>query len=196
MFPFPAILMGAAAFTPFSTTYTTTGATTVPIPAGATKVTIELVGAGSTGFNFDQETGRSVGGGGGAFSKKIDLSLSGYSSIYLLIPNGNGGPTVARQNSAGGTIVCQAAGNSNSVGGGSTGNCIGDVAFNGGNGSSGTGSAGGGGAGPLGAGGSASGTTPGTNGGGTDGFSGNGGGVTLGGSVSNGIRGWARLTWA
>lgn len=210
--------VGNAAFTPYSTEYTTPGTQTVSVPAGATSVTIECIGAGA-GAYWNNGAIRS-GGGGGGYAKATSYSVSGLSAIYLSIPGAaatgtSGGDAFAKANSSGGTTICLAKGGG--VGtysvGGSGGYAVcetGDVKRNGGAGyfgSSNAAAAGGGAANSASDGGNATpyaggaagtGTAP-AGAGGTayaNGalYGGGGGGSTSG--LGTGAQGWIKLTWS
>ena len=219
---------GGSSFAPFSTEYTTPGTQTVSIPAGATAVTIECIGAGGSGGAATGATYR-AGGGGGEYAKTISYSLSGLTGLHISVPNsvagvsassdGNtGAQATVRENTSGGTIICQANGGQGGKQGtgsakngyGGTGG-TGDVLHDGGtsrrssNGRSGGGGAGG----PTSAGGDVGNSSTGGAGGGSpagaggDADSGNGsnyggGGGAAGGSAASGdgAQGWIKLSWA
>lgn len=204
-----AVVAGSvAAFTGYSDTITATGTQTVSIPAGASTVTVECISSGAGGY----DNGTTYGGGGGAYSKKNTYSLAGLTGIYIDVPaagayGANGSDALARENSAGGTIICKAAKswNYNSIhtgDGGQAADGTGDLKYSGGGISSSAGG-GGGAAGPSGSGAANSGGTGGTAGGSPAGAGGNtsangnnyGGGAGAGGATT-GAQGWIKLTWA
>lgn len=200
-------LLAAAGFASYSQTITTTGASTITKPVGATTCTVELIAAGSSGVNNFDDSGS--GGGGGAYSKTNTYSLAGVTGIYIVIPAGNAGNAIARVNNSGGAVIAEADGTINDSAGGSAASGTGDVKYSGGSGSSGSVSSsycrGGGAAGPTGNGGNATSGSAGAGGGSPAGFGGGsgsggdyggGGGVNSSGTVSAGGQGWCRLTWA
>lgn len=188
---------GASGFVGYSTEYTTPGTQTIAKPFGATSVTIECIGAGGLGG-----TGKSNGGGGGAYSKRLAYSVTGLSDVYLVIPASNAGAAEAKENTSGGTVICSANGGTsgNSGGAGGTTGGTGDTKYAGGEG--GNGGGGGGAAGPSGAGGGTGGSVGGLSGGSPGGNGGNYGvaGSNYGGGgglpALNGGSGYVKLTWA
>ena len=204
---------GDESFSPYSTDYAggsvgasgnTSVAVTVSVPAGATAVIIECIGGGAGNLNYK---GAVRAGGGGAYSKKTISSLVGYTAIYVSpgaagSPEWDGAASLAKQNTSGGTLLCDAKGSSGRVGGGSaTG--TGDTKYSGGSGGNSAGLGGGGAAGPSGVGGDNSGATGGTSGGSPAGAGGNsatngsnyGGGAGAG-SGNSGGTGLVRLSWS
>ncbi len=205
------MLMGEGfKFNSFSTAYTTPGAQTVAIPAGATKVTVEAIGAGG-GASF---SGTFLGGGGGAYAKKTAYSVSGLTAVYIVVPTSasagiSGASAVARENNSSGTVICSAQGGNWNRTGGTTAGSVGDVLRAGGAGATDGGatytSGGGGAAGPVSAGGDGTNTgVGGTSGGSPAGAGGNadadgayyGGGGGIGNAHTGmGRQGWLKLTW-
>ena len=141
-----------------------------------------------------------LGGGGGAYSKRIDYSVSGIPSLSVRVGDSNEDTGVSVGISA--TVICLASAPTNFAGGGSSSSGVGDVKFSGGGGGVGTGSFNGGGGGAAndgGNGGDATGATPGIAGAGTA-PSGAGGQLYGGGgqrliNSGYGLRGWTKLTF-
>ena len=137
----------SASFSPFSTTYTTPGTQTISIPAGATSVVIECIGAGSSGV--PEKTG-TYGGNGGDYAKTTISSLSGYSALYISVPaataaNTPGASAFVKRDNSTGTTLCRGYGGGPGSGSQSLYNgSLGDVIHYGGEGAN---SNGGGGAG-------------------------------------------------
>lgn len=200
-------------FAPYSVTFTTPGAQTIPVPFGAKTVTVECYGAGGSG-NARQTM--FCGGGGGGYSKKNTYSLAGLTGIYISVPgvpaaHTDGADAFAKENSSGGTTICLAKGGQaqpdvNNLGGQASAG-TGDVKYSGGTGYQDLShalSAGGGGAGPTGAGGNASSATAGiadgglSGAGGVDTATGNNYGGGAGGwdPTAFGAQGAIRLSWA
>ena len=189
----------SASFSPFSTTYTTPGTQTISIPAGATSVVIECIGAGSSGV--PEKTG-TYGGNGGDYAKTTISSLSGYSALYISVPaataaNTPGASAFVKRDNSTGTTLCRGYGGGPGSGSQSLYNgSLGDVIHYGGEGANSNG--GGGAGGPTGNGGvgpGGAGNSPGGNGGSTSASAGQnyGGG---GGSASTGAQGWIKLSWS
>lgn len=197
--PFATPMLGGSPFVGFSTSYTTTGSQTVPIPAGATQAVIEGYGAGSFGYQYNS----SGYGGGGANYARTTASLAGLTGLYITVPvagTGQVGPSaIARANSSGGTILMQAGGGV--YGASASVSNVGDVSYNGGRGYGATNGGGGGAAGPNGAGGAGGSSTGGAGGGGLAGSGGATGkvGNNYGGggaSNQNGAQGAIKITWS
>lgn len=181
---------------------TTPGFGNIIAPSGYTKVTVEGVGAGGSGFGTT--TNNRAGGGGGAYAQTANLSVTGGSTVVYYQVGTGGTPNAAAATDSWASIASNAAPSSVAQGflakaglnasastagtGGTVLASIGNTKFAGGNGSAGAGSsnAGGGGAGDTGAGGNAATATPGTGGTGTNITGGNGGGFNTAGSAPGG----------
>lgn len=167
--------------------YTTIGAQSLTIPAGATSITVKAIGGGANGFYAGSTQ---YGGGGGAYSTNT-LAVSPGSIAYIYVGNiGEDSWINVTTNAAPTTIVdgCLAKGANGNTGGQSA-SCVGTTSYSGGNGGvngmggiySGGGPGGGGAAGPSGTG------KNGGTGGQTGGYGGGGGGGGAnGGSSTNG----------
>lgn len=184
------------------------GAVSIPVPAGAISAQVEAIGTG--GGTLDA----GASGGAGAYSQTLATPLSGVTSLFVSIAaqaiSGTEQPTKVSQNGSGGTVICLAnGGHSGSFAGGpgaggSTSGAVGDIAFAGGSGDgtdAGLDWAGGGAGGPNGNGGNAVGNTPGLGGGGKAGNGGLGnnvgnnfGGGAGSGGATGGV-GWVKITW-
>jgi hypothetical protein len=194
--------------TSFSQEVSSSGNTSIPVPAGALTAQIEAIGTGAG----TPDAGASAGGG--AYSQTIASPLSGVTSLFVSIATQTVGvdetATKVTRNNKDGTVVCLAnGGHSGSAGGGpgaggSISGAVGDITFAGGSGDgtdAGLSWAGGGAGGPNGNGGNAAGNTPGLGGGGK---AGNGGtnnnvGQSFGGGGGSGGTtggvGWVKITW-
>lgn len=219
----PLLLKKQNSFVGYSTAYTTPGTDTIPIPVGATAVTVECYGAGGS-VNGPFAVGK-TGGGGGAYARRDVYAVAGLTAIYISVPNQTavatgGGDCFARENTSGGSDICRAKGggagvNDGTASGGSASSSVGDVRFRGGQSRvTGISNSGGGGAGgPSGAGGDTNNShSGGAGGGGVAGAGGArgaagdppenganyGGGGGGGPSASGGLgaQGYLKLTWA
>jgi hypothetical protein len=181
-------------------TFTTSGAHNVPVPSGALLLTAECIASGGNTVEWAEPN--YYGGGGGAYSKIIDYSLTGVTSFSVGVGDsteyGSGYSTVSV---SGGGAICHAA-SAQSQYGGLASNGIGDVRYSGGDGgvpTFGQNGGGGGAANDGGNGGNASGATPGAAGAGTapSGAGGQlyGGGGQRGVNSGYGLRGWVKLTF-
>jgi hypothetical protein len=173
------------------TTQTFTSSGTFNVPAGVTSIKVEAWGGGGAGGRAVRKNSAGGGGAGGSYAASV---LSGLATSYPFIvgaaktsaanntaSNNNGNPSYFGSSlvyAIGGPGGAGAASNTNALPGtGTITNCIGNVRYSGGNGSTGNltagipGGAGGGGAGSTGAGGSAN---AGTGGSGTSLGGGNG----------------------
>lgn len=160
-----------------TTIYLTSGTSwVVPSDWNSSNNTIEVIGGGGGGGNVNNNSGS--GGGGGAYSKAVNVSLTGGNTVTYAIGSGGGTNTAGGDtyicsstsncaSIAGSAVVAGAKGGSAGAGatgsaggaGGATANGVGSVKYAGGNGAASTASfAGGGGAaaGPHGVGGNAS----------------------------------------
>lgn len=146
---FPAL--GDAAFQSQIVSVNTEGVTSVPVPVGATKVTLYLAGGGQPNIN-----GSSQGGQGGDFVGVLNLAIGSHTAIHVTVAASRapsisyvgGYDTTARWDTSGGTIIGL------SPGGSSNTTYVGDYHNIGGIGGSGSGGQGVGGGGGGGAGGS------------------------------------------
>lgn len=201
------MLMAGGGFTPVIYVVTTNGSGSYTAPVGATKVTVEAIGGGGTGFG-NTTTGNRAGGGGGTYATSVDLSVTGGSTVvyYQCGTNAqdswvnvgtNAAPTA---NTTGCLAKAGTNASSGTAGTGLTTNCIGTTTRAGGTGTTGTNGAGGGGSGASTAG---SGTTAGTDttglspsnlmGGGTGGARGSVGTAPGGGGGSDTVTGTNRI---
>jgi len=163
----------------------------VPVSGG---VSIQCIGPGGRGV--DGGSNGRAGGGGGAYARIDDVTLSASTEYDYQVGAAHSGDDTWMRIDAGSTapsstsegVLAKAGANSSdrsSAAGGDSASCIGDVVFSGGaSGNVGSGedggSGGGGAAGPRG---------PGANGAGADGNNGGGGGGGNGGSAGSGIIG-------
>ena len=208
---FRLVNMMAGDFGSYSTTYTTPGTSTIPIPKYANYVKIEAIGAGGPGAGATDPTSQSVGGGGGAFAKVNLYPLAGLTGLYIGIPDNStvgidGTDCFVKENSSGGTLICLAAGGDKGIKGadggglgsgglgGAAADCTGDTKISGGNGDRNAGLAvnGGRAAGPNGLGISPAGAM--ANGAVNGNPYGGGGGAVTNNSYT-GASGWLKLTW-
>ncbi|MBT1697483.1 T9SS type A sorting domain-containing protein [Fulvivirgaceae bacterium PWU4] len=171
-------------------TITTPGANSWTVPAGVSRITVEVWGGGGGGGNSDNTTDDGGGGGGGgAYSIKVFNGPLPASFNYSIGAGGAGAPGSSGTNAIGGqdtwfssatTLMAKGGSRgrssdegSNGGNGGAAGSSIGDNSYSGGSGANGgdTGGAGGGSAGPSGAGnnGSGNGATSAVTGGGAGG---------------------------
>lgn len=173
----PTSFPGNAEATTATTTQTTAGSYNFTVPAGVTKLRVNLWGGGGAGGGVSATTGGGGGGAGGQFATKLVTVTPGSSIPYVVAATKSG--TSGSNGSAGNdstfnstTVVAKggAGGLSKNNGGtggvGATTNGVGDTVYAGGSGGASSGTsysgAGGGGAGTTGAGGAASGSTAGS----------------------------------
>ena len=83
------MLMIGNGYTPGSQTYATLGSYSWTCPAGVTSVTVECIGGGNAGFQYEYGTSNGGGGGGGGGYAKSIRSVSPGSSYSLYVGNGN-----------------------------------------------------------------------------------------------------------
>lgn len=130
--------------------------TTFTVPAGVTSITVEAWGGGGRGGSRTSGSAGYGGGGGGAYSRRVVTVTPGQ--VYTVSVGDGANSTADGQDSElinpSSVVVVRAKGggsvaNNTTTGeiGGQAAACIGDVAFNGGNGANGTGVINGGGGG-------------------------------------------------
>jgi len=158
------VMAGTPAF-PQVTVITTTGGGSITSPRGATRVTVEAIGAGGTGFG-SATNAQKAGGGGGQYAATSLLAITGGTTVIFYsvgLTNGTGSwvnisanaqpaTTAAGCFAPGGTTAASA-----TAGVGNQAGVIGTTTLFGGNGSTGVNARGGGGSGA---------STAGSNGGG------------------------------
>ena len=120
---------------PEVTTYTTSGAHTVPVPPGALLLTAECISSGGNTTLF--LIGTYNGGGGGAFSKRIDYPMTGITSLGVRVGDASSdGEGMSYVTVPPSQVICSAA----AVGadgrlGALASSGVGDVRYSGGDGS-------------------------------------------------------------
>lgn len=182
-----------------SNTYNSGAAQTETVPAGATSVTIELVGPGGNGANGNSAPPGGGGGGGGGYvlhtmpvvpGGTLTYTVGTISGVDTTVSSGTlSAPSLRAGSGTDGTS--SAAGGAAGTGGVATGGLVNVNGTDGSPGSAGNGGAGGAGAAPLGGAGAPS---PGT-GSGTNGTAPGGGGSGAGSAGGSSGLTYPRLSW-